>query len=48
MPLWSSRRPAKSSPKKLVPMKNSPFDDVRIIMMQVLPATETYVMRERT
>jgi hypothetical protein len=46
MSLRSSRRLAKNSPKNSVPMKNSPFNDVRIIiMMQVLPATETYMMR---
>jgi hypothetical protein len=47
MLLRSSGRPARNS--KFSSMKNPLFNDVRIIliMMQVLDATETYVMRER-
>ena len=46
MLLRSSGRPTRNS--NSVPMKNPLFNDVRIIiMMQVLDATETYVMRER-
>jgi hypothetical protein len=47
MLLRSSGRPTRNS--NSVPMKNPLFNDVRIIliMMQVLDATETYVMRAR-
>ena len=47
MLLRSSGRPTRNS--NSVPMKNPLFNDVRIIliMMQVLDATETYVMRGR-
>jgi hypothetical protein len=47
MLLRSSGRPARNS--KFSSDENPLFNDVRIIliMMQVLDATETYVMRER-